>query len=237
MAMKVLDLKQHDRTLWLLALILPITTVCLSWILHQASGEARTLLVFISETDHPGPEAWVFKIGFFTTGIVDVLLGWRMYELLQNDGKKSKTILIPSLITGLGLIIVAIFRWADYPVMHLIGAIPIFIFGTAWGIAVHRLSPLMDLNNTGTNIRRISIPMTIIAVAGLFISFEVGMINYPTQADRMVMMELSKVTTEMLFAAGFEWLMFIGFMLTIYSFRWDIIPLQTSEPESSDHSV
>ena len=234
MAMKGLNLKQHDRTLWLLALILPITTVLLSWILYQIEGDARTLLVFISETDHPGPETWSFKLGFFATGLVDILLGWRMYHLLRQDDKKFDTIFVTSFFTGLGLILVAIFRWEDYPTMHLVGAIPVFAFGTAWGISVHRLSSTLELDQRGMKIRRISVPMTILSVIGLFISFQIAVINHPSLLESL---QLNKVTIEMLFAAGFEWLLFVGFMLTIYSFKWDIIPLQTSEPESSDHSV
>lgn len=235
--MQKLNVKHYDKTLLLLALVLPIVTTSLSWILHQTQGNARTLLVFISETDHPGPEAWAFKIGFFATGIVDILLGWRMFNLLQQEDKKSKAILISSAITGFGLILVATFRWADYPAMHLIGAVPVFIFGTLWGISVHRLASKLGLDSRGGKIRRVSIPLTIIATVGLFVSFQVGVSNYPTQEDRMEMMELDIVSVEMLFAAGFEWLLFLGFMLSIYSFKWDIIPLPTSEPESSDHSV
>jgi hypothetical protein len=205
--------------IWLLAIIVPSTTLLLAFILHHLGGNARVWLPFVSETDHSGPEAFVFKIGLYATGILDILMAWRIWELLSIEEKRFHSILVTGVLSGMGAFIVAYFRWFENQEAHLVGALMIFIFGTLWGISVHMTGKHISLDKRGSRIRRISIPLTLVALVCMAIAFSIGITNYPELRDNL---DLNQVRTEMLISAAFEWLLFIGFMLTMYSFRWDV---------------
>lgn len=222
----------RTHRLWMLSMIVPITSILLSYILHQATGHARIWLPFISETDHAGPEAWTFKIGLALTGIIDILIAWRMWEILRSRSDQTHwfvhACLVSGVATGIGSLGVAAFRWAVWMEAHLLFAIMIFIAGTAWAIFVHLAGRLLQLDQKGERIRRIAIPIIAISILFMVTLFKLAVDEHPEIKTEL---KLDLARTKMLFAAFFEWTLFAGFMLTMYSFRWDLTPLHSSEPE------
>ena len=66
--------------------VLPSITISLSTILHIISGEYRAFPFFISETDYPGLQRIIFTGGLCITGILVVIISWKLF--VKN---KSKT--------------------------------------------------------------------------------------------------------------------------------------------------
>ncbi|MDP6011558.1 MAG: hypothetical protein QF707_07175 [Candidatus Poseidoniaceae archaeon] len=222
----------RTQRLWVLSIIVPVTSILLSYILHQATGHARIWLPFISETDHAGPEAWTFKFGLAVTGVLDIIVTWRMWEILRSKSEQTHWFVHASLVsgiaTGIGGLGVACFRWTSHMEEHLLFAIMIFIGGTTWAIFIQLSGRLLELDERGAKIRRIAIPITVISLILMTTLFKLAINEHP---EIKVELNLDLERTTMLFSAFFEWIVFLGFMLSMYSFRWDLIPLQTSEPE------
>lgn len=221
----------RTHRLWMLAIIVPISSILLSYILHQATGHARIWLPFISETDHAGPEAWTFKFGLAVTGVLDILMAWRMWEILRSKSDQTHwgvhASLVAGVMTGIGGIGVACFRWSLHIEEHLLFAILIFLGGTTWAIFIHLAGRVLDLDEKGAGIRRIAISISVISVVLMATLFRLAMNEHPEIGTEL---DLDLARTKMLFSALFEWILFAGFMLSMYSFRWDLTPLQPSEP-------
>ena len=131
------------------------------------------------------------------------------------------------IMTGIGGIGVACFRWTLYIEEHLLFAILIFLGGTTWAIFIHLAGRVLDLDEKGARIRRIAIPINVISVVLMTTLFRMAINEHPEIRTEL---NLDLARTKMLFSAIFEWALFAGFMLSMYSFRWDLTPPQPSEP-------
>jgi len=221
--------------LWRLALILPITGFLLSFILHHATGHSRVWLPFISETDYAGPEAWPFKIGLASAGLVNILLSWRLWQMMKLRSQEihwsTNASLYAGITCGIGAIGVASLRWTLYQNEHIAAALLVFIGGLTWGIFMDISSKKLGMDERGVKIRKIAIPLTAISLVSMTTAFRLGMYKSP---DIHKTLDLDLARTEMLFSAAFEWILFAAFMMVLYSFRWDVAPLPSvpSETES-----
>jgi hypothetical protein len=226
-----MEMKVHH--LWRLALILPIIGFSLSFILHQATGHARVWLPFISETDHAGPEAWPFKIGLVSTGIVNIILSWKLWEMMKLRSQEihwsTNVSLYAGITCGVGAIGVASLRWTLYQDGHIVAAILAFIGGLCWGIFMDISSKKLKMNEQGIKIRKYAIPIAAISLLSMTIAFRLGMYR---SADIHKTLDLDLAHTEMLFSAAFEWILFAAFMTVLYSFRWDVTPLPSIPSET-----
>ena len=77
----------EDKLAAKLGWILPTITIILSSAIHLVSGNYRDFPFFISESDYPGLERYVFTIGFFVTGIVLMYLSWRLFEVNKTSAR------------------------------------------------------------------------------------------------------------------------------------------------------
>ena len=227
-----MEMKVHH--LWRLALILPITGFLLSFILHHATGHSRVWLPFISETDYAGPEAWPFKIGLVSAGLVNILLSWRLWQMMKLRSQEihwsTNASLYAGITCGVGAIGVASLRWTLNQNGHIAAAALVFSGGLAWGIFMDISSKKLQMDERGIKIRKYAIPLAAISLVSMITAFRLGMYR---SADIHKTLDLDLAHTEMLFSAAFEWMLFAAFMTVLYSFRWDVnsLPSIPSETE------
>lgn len=227
-----MEMKVHH--LWRLALILPITGFSLSFILHHATGHSRVWLPFISETDYAGPEAWPFKIGLVSAGLVNILLSWRLWQMMKLRSQKihwsTNASLYAGITCGVGAIGVASLRWTLHQNGHIAAAVLVFVGGLAWGIFMDISSKKLGMDERGIKIRKFAIPLAAISLVSMTTAFRLGMYR---SADIHETLDLNLAHTEMLFSAAFEWMLFAAFMTVVYSFKWDVnsLPSIPSETE------
>lgn len=212
----------QDVTIARMGWALPAIIVPLSMLIHLISGHSRDFPIFISESDYPGIERWVFTIGLSCAGIIQMLFAYRMWYSMRGDGRRKLMHLTLGcgLFTGLNLVVMSFANMYDYLSLHVLTASIVFEFGILWALLAHLSLP--KANSSGRKIR----------IAGMliaFVSFIVmtqSIIRAIKDLDKFglegdTMFTLNSIQYAVDVAAYAEYSLFIGLILALYSFEAD----------------
>lgn len=209
----------EDKMAARLGWAIPAVTITLSTLVHAVSGNARAIPFFISEGDHPGLERWIFTAGLAFSGLVLMWVSWRLFQV-KREGSRWYWIhlsLIAGLWVGGNLTIMSFMDMYDHPEMHIITALNVFHFGLAWGVLAHLA--VKDGNPTGKKLRMASI---LIAFTSFWImTWAMGNAFEENPEALKPPLALSEVQNWIDYAAPAEYLLVVGFILTLASFEKD----------------
>lgn len=217
----------EDKLLAKLGWILPTITIILSSAIHLVSGNYRDFPFFISESDYPGLERYVFTIGFFVTGIVLMYLSWRLFEVNKTSARWywMHLSLFSGIIVGANLVLMSFWDMYDHLALHITTALNVFYFGLAWCVLTHLA--MKDASNKSKNLRYLSISLGFISLIGMTYSINLGLIENPEFINGNWDME--KMQPWINWAAPMEYLLALSFILTLKSFESDILPNEEEE--------
>lgn len=212
----------QDTTIARLGWLIPTITVPLAMIIHILAGNSRDFPFFISESDYPGIERWVFTIGFCCAGIIQTVFAYRMWYSMRDDGRRKLMYLTLGcgLFTGSNLVIMSFANMYDYLSLHVLTASNVFQFGMIWALLAHLSLP--KANSRG---RKIRISGMIIALVS-FVIMSQSIITAVKDLEKFglegdTIFTLNSIQTAVDIAAYAEYSLFFGLMLALYSFEND----------------
>jgi hypothetical protein len=217
----------EDKLLAKLGWILPSITIILSSAIHLVSGNYRDFPFFISESDYPGLERYVFTIGFCVTGIVLMYLSWRLFEVNKTSARWywMHLSLFSGIFVGANLAMMSFWDMYDHLTLHITTALNVFYFGLAWCVLTHLA--MKDASKKSKNLRYLSISLGFISLVGMTYSINLGLIENPEFINGDWDME--KMQPWINWAAPMEYLLALSFILTLKSFESDILPNEEEE--------
>ena len=173
----------EDKLAAKLGWILPSITIILSSAIHLVSGNYRDFPFFISESDYPGLERYVFTIGFFVTGIVLMYLSWRLFEVNKTSARWywMHLSLFSGIFVGANLALMSFWDMYDHLTLHITTALNVFHFGLAWGVLTHLA--MKNGSQKGKNLRYVSITLGFIAFFVMTYSMGLGIEKHPDFFD------------------------------------------------------
>ena len=121
------------------------------------SGNARDVPFFISESDYPGIERWIFTTGLALTGVGLCILSYRFRNMFDASEHITKLRIshTSGMTTGISLVVLAFANMYDYLVLHCIGCIFVFGGGLIWGSSTHFLFDIT--RNAAKKLRRVGL--------------------------------------------------------------------------------
>jgi len=216
----------EDKLAAKLGWILPSITIILSSAIHLVSGNYRDFPFFISESDYPGLERYVFTIGFFVTGIVLMYLSWRLFEVNKTSARWywMHLSLFSGIFVGANLALMSFWDMYDHLTLHITTALNVFHFGLAWGVLTHLA--MKNGSQKGKNLRYVSITLGFIAFFVMTYSMGLGIEKHPDFFDTN---DLDLLQPWINWAAPMEYLLALSFILTLKSFESHILPHEEEE--------
>ncbi len=216
----------EDKLAAKLGWILPSITIILSSAIHLVSGNYRDFPFFISESDYPGLERYVFTIGFCVTGIVLMYLSWRLFEVNKTSARWywMHLSLFSGIFVGANLALMSFWDMYDHLTLHITTALNVFHFGLAWGVLTHLA--MKNGSQKGKNLRYVSITLGFIAFFVMTYSMGLGIEKHPDFFDTN---DLDLLQPWINWAAPMEYLVALSFILTLKSFESDILPHEEEE--------
>lgn len=204
--------------------LLPAVTVPLAMLVHILLGNARTFPIFISESDYPGLERFIFTSGLFFAGFIQTIFAYRMWATMKKNGRKKlmHLTLIFGLFTGSNLMIMSFSDMYDHLTLHVITASNVFQGGILWALLAHISLP--NANKKGRKVRiwgmMISLVSYVIMTLSI-ISAVKDLENYGLEQDTIL--TLNSIQSAIDVAAIAEYGLFIGLIVALYSFEFDFI--------------
>ena len=202
--------------------LIPAITVPLAMTIHLLAGHSRDFPFFISESDYPGLERWVFTIGFCSTGIIQMLFAYRMWYSMRDDGRRKLMHLTLGcgLFTGVNLVIMSFANMYDYLAIHVLTASNVFHGGMLWALLAHLSLP--KANSSGRKIRISGIGIAFIS----FIILSQSIIRAVKDLEKFglegdTILTLDSIQPAINVAAYAEYGLFLGLVLALYSFESD----------------
>ena len=213
--------------------LIPAITVPIAMFIHLISGNSRDFPFFISESDFPGLERWIFTIGFCTAGIVQMLFAHRMWYSTRHDSRRKMMhfTLICGLFTGANLVIMSFANMYDYLTLHVITASSVFQGGMLWALMAHLSLP--KANKKGRNIRYWALSIAFISyiiMTQSIIRAVKDLENYGLEGDSIFTLNSIQYAVDI--AALAEYGLFIGLILALYSFEADFRANQNAQSKA-----
>tara|TARA_B110000444_G_scaffold179232_1_gene167994 strand:- start:8362 stop:9078 length:717 start_codon:yes stop_codon:yes gene_type:complete len=212
----------QDVTIARMGWLLPSIIAPLSMLIHLISGHSRDFPIFISESDYPGIERWIFTIGLSCAGIIQMLFAYRMWYTMRGDGRRKLMhwALGCGLFTGLNLIIMSFANMYDYLSLHVLTASNVFQFGILWALLAHLSLP--KANSSGRKIRISGMMIAFIS----FIIMTQSIIKAVDEVEEFglegdTIFTLHSIQSVVDLAVYAEYGLFIGLILALYSFEVD----------------
>ena len=221
---EIAGLKIADHILARMGWLLPLLTVIFSMSIHAMSGHPRAIPFFISESDYPGIERWIFTTGLGANGVILCIITFRFRHLFQNSEKVnlSRLSFFAGTTTGSALTVLAFANMYDALVLHCIVAIIVFGGGILWGVSSHLL--FESTEQLGKRLRRIGLAIaafgfvTMNCILMFYISTHREELN---NADQSILL-LDHIQSAINYAAPAEYLLFLGLVITLASFELDL---------------
>ena len=210
----------NQKILLKIGWLLPLLTILLSSIAHILTGNYRAFPFFISEADFPGIERYLFKGGFFISGIILIFLSWTLFKSYKSRTRWywMHLSLLAGVTVGINLSLMAIWDIYDHEKLHVFAASNIFHFGLGWGVVTHLA--MKDASQRSKNLRYISVSAAFVGFIGMVWSISLGLEVYPEYVDGN--WDLDKMQPWINWAAPMEYLMAFSFILTLKSFEEEI---------------
>jgi hypothetical protein len=213
-----------DHILARIGWLLPLLTVVVSMSIHALSGHARAVPFFISESDYPGLERWIFTIGLAVNGVLICIISYRFRLLFKSSTKSkiSRLAFVSGMTTGVGLFVLAFANMYDALLLHCFVAILVFGGGLTWGASSHLLFEATD--TFGRQLRRIGLG---IASFGLVVMNTALITFIATHRDEFnndnsLALRLDMLQPAIDYAAPAEYLLFLGLVITLAAFELDL---------------
>ena len=216
-----------DRMAARLGWSIPAIAITISSLIHLISGNNRAFPFFISESDYPGLERWIFTAGLFTAGIILCYVSYRLWIVKLENSRKlfMHASLLCGIWVGGNLAVMSFANMYDYPELHIITALNVFHFGLAWGVIAH-----LAVKNSKPIVKKMriaSVATAIIAFTGMSWAMSKAFKENPEALSPPL--DLTAVQSWIDIAAPFEYLLAIGLFITLASFEFDVI--ENSEEE------
>ena len=206
------------RTSW----SLPLATVILSMAVHWFSGDARTLLVYISEADYPGLQRVIFTSGLSVTGLLYSYLSYRIYVNFNQDSPRKILLIISTLVgiyIGINLTIMSFMDMYEHFGAHILTALTVFYGGMIWGLMIH-----FSLPKSTTGIKFLRSGSVLFSFAG-FMTMTVAYNRAAQELGKAVILfeEMNLVQDPYLnIAAIGEYALVFGFFMVLLSIELDL---------------
>jgi hypothetical protein len=213
-----------DHVLARIGWLLPLLTVSISMLVHALSGDARALPFFISESDYPGLQRWIFTTGLSICGVLLCIIAYR-FRYLFKDSEKSKRIHISfysGMTTGISIIILAFANMYDFLLLHCVVAITVFGGGFIWGYSTHLLFEKTE--TFGKQLRRIGLGMAAFALVtmnAILITY-IGSHRDELNNGDSLLYRLDTIQSAIDYAAPAEYILFLGLVITLAAFEPDL---------------
>jgi len=219
-----------DRSLAQLGWVLPLLTVTCSMSVHLLSGHARDVPFFISESDYPGLERWIFTTGLAMSGVVLCLLSGRFQRMFIHAEHSNRVRLsyFSGMTTGVSLVVLAFANMYDFLILHCIASIFVFGGGLVWGSSTHLL---FDLSmRAARTLRRIGLFLALIGfvVMNTVITLYVAFKRADLTKNGSLQITLDEIQPAIDIAAPAEYLLFLGLVITMASIDRDLKENKTS---------
>ena len=217
-----------DRLIARLGWMIPSITFTLSMLIHHISGNSRNFPFFISESDYPGLERWIFTTGLFVTGLILCYVSFRLWKVHLEKSRRwlMHTSLVCGMWVGGNVCAISIADMYDHPELHVATALNAFHFGIVWGVLAH-LAVKSD-NPIGKRLRVIAVSIALASIVALTIIMNDAYSKYPDALTPPL--DLNVVQAWLDWAAPLEYLLVIGLFLSLASFELDF-PKNEEEEE------
>lgn len=213
-----------DRSLARIGWLLPLVTVTCSMGVHLISGNARDVPFFISESDYPGIERWIFTTGLALTGSVLCILSYRFRNMFDTSEQITKLRIshTSGMTTGISLVVLAFANMYDYLVLHCIASIFVFGGGLIWGSSTHFLFDIT--RKAAKKLRRVGLIMALFGfvIMNLIIMLYVAFNRSNLTQNGSLQFRLDELQPVIDFAAPAEYILFLGLIITMASIDWDL---------------
>ena len=208
-----------DRMIARIGWVLPSITISASTILHILSGDYRALPFFISEADYPGLQRIVFTGGLFVTGILIVLISWKLFVKNKSHTRWywMELSMLSGVFAGINLSIMSFMDMYDHLDMHITTSMNVFYFGLTWCATTH-----LAMNNgdeDGKRFRYASISLGFIAFTIMMYAMTSAINQHPSFLETN---DMDLIQPWVNWAAPMEYLLVLSFILTLKSFEIDI---------------
>ena len=208
-----------DRMIARIGWVLPSITISASTILHILSGDYRALPFFISEADYPGLQRVVFTGGLFVTGILIILISWKLFVKNKSHTRWywMEVSMLSGVFAGINLSIMAFMDMYDHLDMHITTSMNVFYFGLTWCATTH-----LAMNNgdeEGKRFRYASISLGFIAFTIMMYAMTSAINQHPSFLETR---DMNLIQPWVNWAAPMEYLLVLSFILTLKSFEIDI---------------
>ena len=202
--------------------LLPATTVPLAMVMHLLSGNSRDFPFFISESDFPGAERIVFTVGLAISGLIQMFFAYRMWYKMRDNNRPRMLFftMLCGLFTGGNLFIMSFANMYDYLTLHVITASLVFQGGMVWAIMAH--FAIISSNKSGKNLRIVGILLSIISyliMSQAIVRAVKDLDSYGLEGDTIFTLDSIQYAIDI--AAYAEYTLFIGLILSLYSFERD----------------
>lgn len=212
-----------DQQLLRIAWITLLSTCAVSMLIHALSGHARAIPFFISESDYPGAERIVFRLGLTISGGLLCLLALRLSYALPSKSSPRATALgkYSGLTTGVFLVLLSWFSMHDHLVIHCIFASITFASGYFWAYAIH--ASLADQSSVGHRWRQAWLMAGIVSYAVMNLVLARPIRDFVLEGglrDGTTVMNLAQRSIDI--AAPAEYLFFFSIVMMLASFEHDL---------------
>ena len=199
--------------------VLPSITISLSTILHIISGEYRAFPFFISETDYPGLQRIIFTGGLCVTGILVVIISWKLFA--KNKSKTRwywmELSMLSGVFAGINISLMSFMDMYDHLDMHITTSMNVFYFGLGWCFTTHLA--MKHGNEKGKRFRYASVSLGFIAFTIMMTAMTLAINEHPSFLETN---DMDLIQSWVNWAAPMEYLLVISFILTLKSFEIDI---------------
>ena len=206
------------RTSW----TLPLATVILSMAVHWFSGDARTLLIYISEADYPGLQRVIFTSGLCITGLIYSYLSYRIYANFKQETPRKILLFISTIggiYIGINLAIMSFMDMYDHFGAHILTALTVFYGGMIWGLIIH-----FSLPKSTSLIKSLRLGSVLFSFAG-FMTMTIAYNRAAQELGKAVILfeEMNLVQNPYLnIAAIGEYALVLGFFMVLLSIELDL---------------
>lgn len=221
---KITRFKVSDRSLARMGWLLPLLTVSCSMSVHLLSGNARDIPFFISESDYPGVERWIFTTGLAISGVVLGVLSFRFKKMFDCNEKSTKVRRshIWGMTTGVSLVVLAFANMYDYLILHCVASLLVFGGGLMWGNTTHSL--FEETMRAARRLRQFGLSLALIGFTTMNLAISAYVVFNWSEVTKSgsLQLHLDDIQPVVDYAAPAEYILFLGLVITMASIDWDL---------------
>lgn len=226
------NVRIFDHHLVRLGWMMPLVTVVGAMAVHWLNGNYRAVPFFISESDYPGIERWIFTLGLALTGVVLCTIAHRFNVRFKHRkaSRFHRVSQVSGWLTGGAVMLLSFTDMYDHLTLHTITAAVVFGSGLVWGVSTHFL---IGSSSPGIGMRKVGLSMAISGMTVLntvigyyLLTWDAGFLDTDS-----IVTTLNKIQPAINVAAPGEYLLFLGLVLCMASFERDMYAV---EPQSEE---